>query len=1166
MTTAFVRQRGNVFNNSPKSTSVLGYLTSVLSRFLFSNPFRSFAILILLVGVPISVYISVLKANSISEIRSFAVEPKIDFSICDPKVVTVGEEFFCQLNIEAEYAKTLTLEEIAKPEWLNAGESIESDLEGNTKYYGKDYTGVVSDGEDMNLAFLAKAEGGIEVGDCKGCDQDVGTYSFKEFVLPVEQCIEKRSAVRNPVNGECDDIIMDCYAPQSWNSYSTLEQCKNIIEEPEMLISPRSEMLDVNIDCNGIGIINYSGEFLVLDSDGEIVRYDMVEPLEKITLEQDSVRDIVKSVSTEKEVNYEDFEYSSGVAATFSNQDIGKTFFAKVNACDAREMCVEKKFNLMIKGELRCEDDSSITNVELIYPNEEELLTSDFEVKWIVDSSSKPYEQRVEIWDETCSKKRVKLYEGGEIEQSQNGIWSVNAKIENLDDGKYCVKVLSKDSEYSYWIADKSDNSFSVKTGLSDLHFQELESHINITTGEQLNFLLKTNNDKSELAILSSPEWITLEGSILKGSTTIPGSYLVDAKASLDKDISAQHELIINVNPPANIPTQIEILKPTKNSVFRGESNEIVWDIDDSDGIDYVSLKYIRLDSKVNETKEIMNNKEVVSYIWDVSGIDPGLYRLILTVSDNSEEKVENSKFSEVVYIAPSSKSNERTILPSVVKSYPPADSDIFGGNLLLGGLIRVAPSDKLSENNIQLYLDDKELPISCNVEKNSVECIPDSELELGRHKINLQYIKGDDVLLSETWFFNVQDLIRQNDPVSTVEEIITNDQQNHFILIPFTNIKMNTEVLVYSGAIILAALFLLIVPWTIYFMWRKKEKKASNQDGDVSKKDKEAKVASAQPADQSSTLPDLPPLGEQPTQASNSQVDPLNTGTPAQQSDTQLAAAQGVAPSIDPVQQSQSGGLGASGVSDIPTPSMQQPPASDIPAMTGSSQSLADNNLSQDAGAMSQDQVKEELKKELGVSSDPNLPSVSEPQDVPQSSSTSSVRPISETTVEEPDLPDESVTKEPLTSESASQPLPMSPDTQAGDSLPPLGGDLTGVTPSPSDPKTTNSALGSDSLGTSTPPVSLTSSPTDQPQTVSLTDTLNTQPPAPNESSGMTDSPLAGQAPPAGTQPPQSPLGAPPETQGEQQGADNLPNQGDDSGFNTATKIEEPTSENKPL
>ncbi|MFC1780585.1 putative Ig domain-containing protein [Patescibacteria group bacterium] len=842
----YVARKGRSLELEDLSKGESGFrkVFTFVDRLLFKKPVRSFSMLILLVALPVSLYLSLRDEGFI--LTGEALSSKLSLTTSQITDILPNKQIEFDFEAWGYNTEVIKLIEVTVPSWLGSSTILESGDVNRYKYIT--YSGQTGFDTNERFTLLAKGIKTSSASECSGCDKDCKyIYALSEFNLNTKSCENIPVWGRNPLginDVQCQKFENECLRPTTWEAFNTKEECENSQTAPKITNSIGSSLFTFDVDCNG-KVVNepfkIDSTLSATDPDGDVVRFTVLSEGDFINVSQDSVETIIKDVSGQIGKSYSQYVYSAILTGEVPSELIGKTTTIKVNACDMSNHCSESDFDISAVRRCVCDfvlPETGAINVDISYPTSSSEYKGIDNVVWQMSGDSEYYVE-VNLRKDDC---RTYIQNIARFERlSLNGSKGYAASWDSRghSDGEYCIQVLAREDDAgSNW--DASDRViFNVRNNNQNPEITSNPSKTNLVTGEQFEYNITAtdpDSDQINYDIVGLPSWLKLEGQKISGSTVTPGSYnfavfIEDGHGGYDTQ-----QVVLNVNPPQNQASSIKFVFPVKDSVLSGGSNTIKWEASDNDGISQILLFYsqdgkswIQIGTYSAGTSETN---------WDVSSITNGTYLLKLTVTDNSSQKVEGSLVSESFYIAnedPEEEEEEEEIveedtsMPAINNLTPKPDSEIYSKKPLISASLHASNNAEIVTSNIKVYFNDEEISSICEIDKSELSCQVEEDLELARHKIQITLEDSKDKSITEEWYFTIVELEAQEEVGDD-----TGESDEEYITIPILNTQIRKSALTVSVALCCGALILIAVPWLVYYIWSKRSGNDDFGDSEV--------------------------------------------------------------------------------------------------------------------------------------------------------------------------------------------------------------------------------------------------------------------------------------------------------------------------------------------
>lgn len=391
----------------------------------------------------------------------------------------------------------------------------------------------------------------------------------------------------------------------------------------------------------------------------------------------------------------------------------------------------------------------------------------------------------------------------------------------SIPNGNYCLKVCVtlKNAENNYSVcdlrpiilADHVNSNPTITSAVPNTLFligQTFGYDVNATDadGDALTYSLTTA--PSFLQINSSTGEITS-----KGALTRTGSFAVVVTVTDGNGGQTSQEFTIQVlEQPTPDPGSVVLISPTEDSVFRDDKeNKIEWTMNNLSGISKIILAYSTDAETWNEIAEL--GASTTAYIWKIENLSSGDYyiRVQIITSDGTTYEDVSDQFSLI-------NSSDENIQDSssIIEVEPGEDSE----NKQISEIkAKLVPSQGASINkeSLLVLLDDEEVTDSCQIDGDILTCSFDEPLSEGNHKVYMEFEDSAGKKTSKQWFFSVKGEEKESESS--------------------TNIDANRTILIILGICGLV-LLLLVIPWMLYLMWRRRNEDQTNISADTYSQD----------------------------------------------------------------------------------------------------------------------------------------------------------------------------------------------------------------------------------------------------------------------------------------------------------------------------------------
>ena len=811
----------------------LNSVTDFIGKLLFKNPVATFGAIIILIVFPLATYITIRSEQML--LSSEALGSNLQITSPSPEVLKSGDDINLSFDASSLNTSNLTLSTISQSAWLSPSDPIYSSSEDETKDFGLiSFSGKVPSETSEDILVLAKAEKEDDYVLCNGCDSESKyVYSLSGMKLTDRDCSKNSVWARNPLSSQtCVEFNSSCLVPSDWNYYESTEECSKAVNPPQ--ISEITDEMTIYFEkgCDNEYVsetYDFVQDISATDADGDIVRFSITTSESALKIEQSDISELVSEIYENKNLKFSDFVYEAKIKGTISVAKSGTPLLITINACDYDGNCSSKNLIINILEKFNCEktiSELAVSNayINITYPEAESEFSGINNIIYRLAGFTE-YHVSVNLYDSSCLNQitNIALYEKLVVEDKG---YATSFDSTKYPDGEYCIGVLLDTPPEPVW-----EHSDFIKFNIKNVnHAPEITStpgKVEIKTGETYEYVITAvDSDQDTLTydLEGAPDWLILEGTKISGTTNVFGQYsyqiiVQDTKGAYDTQLVG-----INVVPPSDMVSQIVLTYPKENSILSGTDNLLGFNVSDGNGVKEIRL-YYSTDGK-EWTLIGIYPANTTSVNWDVSGLTNGKYYLKFVVVDNSELKVETSKISSAFYIEndtdkPNGQDDDSEDLsvPSIDNLYPKKDSNVETRRPLISATFAPSQNAQIESENVEIKLDDNDINSNCDIQKDNFKCNFSSDLELGRHKVNVKISDSKGKTASTEWFFTIVE-------VTQTTEVEEETDGVEYIKIPIINLEMDKSVFSVIAALCCASLLLILLPWLLINLWNRKTTK----------------------------------------------------------------------------------------------------------------------------------------------------------------------------------------------------------------------------------------------------------------------------------------------------------------------------------------------------
>lgn len=449
------------------------------------------------------------------------------------------------------------------------------------------------------------------------------------------------------------------------------------------------------------------------------------------------------------------------------------------------------------------------------------------------EQTSIPYELNL-LDTNTCST-RITTISSGNVTSSNNTIttsWNSAGSFPQaarLNDGKYCMQLC---------VSLRNGNTpYSACNGRIITIRNTNRSPI-ITTappaGRQIastgSFSYDVNaydpdGDPISYLLVSNPGFVSINpanGLITTNAGNKPaGNYTITLQVRDSLGATAQQSFdlsITSTTPPTTTPTtaepsptpSVKITSPIANEVFVGKTNQVKWEVSNGATVSEIVLLFAKDGGEWQELTKL--GADATSFLWDVSDLEDGQYSLqiLLKTTDGKEFRQNSDPFTVKNTIDP----NDLITKPLIVDVLPSDGASIRDRRPLISGKFTPPIDGTIDVTKFKFFFNDQDRTDLCAVTPAEFKCTLDANLELGVHKVSVEVEDFKQQKAQKEWNFTIiEDGTITSQPA---------DAQGEGVFIGDRFIPR--ESLVWGLLICCGALILLLIPWILFSIWRRRE------------------------------------------------------------------------------------------------------------------------------------------------------------------------------------------------------------------------------------------------------------------------------------------------------------------------------------------------------
>lgn len=821
-------------NMNSKDREAFKKAVNFLGDFAFKKPIQSIIAVLLFLGVTTGVYVSLQPVGSY-DIRSSAnyyvdtylgIKDKNDFDtdlannpnvFC--KISDLNNIANCAINrIYATNVKKVVV--LSKPDFLSFSFDVSSQRLNVTKLREPNTTEI---GRGIAVKLL-------------GISNTQTSHKLLNFTLYTAADLTSLPpvVVTNYYKAPLDTSnASSCFtndlsdSRSKWKKYTTKNECASTATLPTITVSgPVSLNYETTCKNTATTTKTLSFEITATDTDADLTYFEVSASSNNVRLESDLETYTQSTVSNIENTTqkWESYIYKNKVKIDVTPLDIGKTIPVKVKAINlsSPSQFSEKTINVKIGETLTGVDTSKPLTPVFLSPSISETIKGSKELNFSFSNNCDFVRYKVEAWDKYCTTFKAVIASETVLNTVSNG---TNIKLSydtrKLPDTNYCFRVFARNTTTeAYRVANTGSITIQNSTNRSP-SIISLPQTTNIKVGDNFNYEIKTtdaDNDAVTLEFNKKPSFLTLNGTTLSGTTTAIGNYDVSFRAKDSKGAYSNYQIFkINVSGATNTPSVISF---TEFPVAEQKGSiTLKWSSTDNDGIKSLTI-YISSDNE-NWTKLSDLKPTDKQYVLDTTKLTDGEYYVKLTLTDNLGEFTD--KVSPKLIIVQTTKTSSSQIAITLTEYTPSKDSKTKETKPSISAKFVLPDPVKLDPSRLKVLVDENDISKTCKIETTTFTCTLEKDLEIGQHKVSLDFFDDKSNKYQDSWSFEVE----QASSSSSSKDIQAIDSST--ITIFGRSIQKNLAILL--GVLCLAGLLIFIVPIVIYRYFGKKNKDLETEE-----------------------------------------------------------------------------------------------------------------------------------------------------------------------------------------------------------------------------------------------------------------------------------------------------------------------------------------------
>jgi len=385
--------------------------------------------------------------------------------------------------------------------------------------------------------------------------------------------------------------------------------------------------------------------------------------------------------------------------------------------------------------------------------------------------------------------------------------WDTDGPIQSqssIPDGLYCLRVcpiFRRAPNDFYSFCDK--HTVIVGNINKPPKITSNPAKLDYKVGESFSYQIMATDpdgDKINYQLITAPSFLQINANGLissKGALQAAGTYAAKVRVDDGKGMKAEQSFTIKVTEVEKT-LDFNFSEPKPDAEIE-DSGTIKWSVAGNVEIVEITISYST--DKLTWTELTKLPASARDYTWVVNDLPAGEYYLRLQLKDKDGKIYE--KISEKFTVAAKEDTTPPVEeIPLISSLTPEADAEVTEKKPEISAQIQATAGAGLTLEKISVKLDDNELT-NCQLEETKISCIPESDLEDGKHMVTLVVEDSKGKKAVKEWQFDIK------------TDTGSGNGGENVINIFGRNIPSDTFTL--ALLILCAGLILLIIPWLIY-------------------------------------------------------------------------------------------------------------------------------------------------------------------------------------------------------------------------------------------------------------------------------------------------------------------------------------------------------------
>lgn len=375
----------------------------------------------------------------------------------------------------------------------------------------------------------------------------------REMIIASETFVAEKSTSKfhlNYLNGECVQFIANFSLSE--HEFDTYSDCNNYyysIQAGFKINTSSSTRLDLNNSCNeeNAGVRQVDIPVSWNDNSGIISYLKILDTNYDVSIVQ-NLADYSSSIANllyKSESSIDKIQNSAVLRLRLKDSEVASNISIPLEIYYPAKSITSYKYNLSININLKGDFDDKFIGQDFKIGDDKE---TSLDLNYQLQGSCKNYLNKVELWDVNCAK-YITTISPETIVRRDEAI-STKFLTTNLQNAKYCVKMMSRSSGSSLWQTNVLSNVAINTTKNTAPKIISKPQQMDILGNQQFNYQIQYSdleNDTAVVETVDKPSWLTSNINSILGVPTETGSNLVSLRV-VDKQGNASELQSFYVN------------------------------------------------------------------------------------------------------------------------------------------------------------------------------------------------------------------------------------------------------------------------------------------------------------------------------------------------------------------------------------------------------------------------------------------------------------------------------------------------------------------------------------------------------------------------------------------------------------------------------------------